>query len=81
MTAVIALHPETDRGGEIFDELEKQTEVPPEQVIDDGTRCYHLHGKGVYISALDPMLDKIDPDWREHITIRRAASHSDGPIS
>ena len=27
-----------------------------------GTRRYHLHGKGVYVSALDPMLNKIDPD-------------------
>ena len=59
MVAVIALRPEDDRGREILDKLEKQTEVQPEQVIDDGTRRYHLHGEGVYVSALDPMLDKI----------------------
>ncbi len=67
MVAVIALRPEDDRGREILDKLEKQTEVQPEQVIDDGTRRYHLHGEGVYVSALDPMLDKIDPDWRDHV--------------
>ena len=71
MPAVIALRPEDDRGREILDKLEKQTEVQPEQVIDDGTRRYHLHGKGVYVSALDPMLDKIDPDWRDHVESRR----------
>ena len=62
MAAVIALRPEDDRGREILEKLEKQTEVQPEQVVDDGTRRYHLHGKGVYVSALDPMLNKIDPD-------------------
>jgi hypothetical protein len=71
MAAVIALRPEDDRGREILDELEKRTEVQPEQVIDDGTRRYHLHGKGVYVSSLDPMLDRIDLDWRDHVTKRR----------
>ncbi len=71
MAVVIALRPEDDRGREILDKLEKQTEVQPERVVDDGTRRYHLHGKGVYVSALDPMLDKIDPDWRDHVTDRR----------
>jgi hypothetical protein len=71
MTPVIALSPEDDRGREILDELEKQTEVLPDLVVDAGTRCYHLHGEGVYASSLYPMLDKIDPDWREHITSRR----------
>ncbi len=68
MVVVIALHPEDDRGREILDKLEKQTEVQPEHVVDDGTRRYHLHGQGVYVSALAPMLDKIDPDWRDHVT-------------
>jgi hypothetical protein len=71
MTAVIALSPEDDRGREILDKLEKQTEVPPDLVVDDGTRCYYLHGEGVYVSSLYPMLDRIDPDWRHHVTSRR----------
>lgn len=71
MAAVIALRPEDDRGREILDELEKQTEVQPEQVVDDGTRRFYLHGKDVYVSSLDPLLDRIDPDWRDHVTNRR----------
>ena len=71
MTAVIALHPETDRGGEILGKLEQRTQVQPDQVVDDGTRRYYLHGDDVDVNALDLMLDKIDPDWREHITNRR----------
>jgi hypothetical protein len=71
MAAVIALRPETDRGGEILDELEQRTRVQPDQIADDGTRRYNLHGNDVDVNALDPMLDKIDPDWREHIANRR----------
>ena len=48
--------------------LRSKQKVQPDQVVDDGTRRYYLHGKGVDVNALDPMLDKIDPDWREHIT-------------
>ena len=67
MTAVIALHPETDRGGEILDKLAQRTQAQPDQVVDDGTRRYYLHGDDVDVNALDPMLDKIDPNWRDHI--------------
>jgi hypothetical protein len=69
---VISLRPETDRGIEILDELANQTEVQPDQVVADGTRRYYLHGKGLDGNALDPMLDKIDPDWRGHVTNWRA---------
>ena len=37
------------------------------EVIDDGTRRYHLDAKDAEGDALDPMLDKIDPDWSHHI--------------
>jgi hypothetical protein len=64
----IALRANDDRGQEIVDELEKQTEVPPDEVDDDGTRRYYLHGEGTDVNALDPMLDKIASDWRDHLT-------------
>ena len=67
MAAEIALHPDDDRGREILDELEKQTEVPPDEVDDDGTRRYYLHGEGTDVNALDPMLDKIEENWRDHV--------------
>ena len=68
MAAVIALRPETDRGREILDELEKRTEMQPEQVIEDGTRRYHLSAEDADADALDPILNKIDPNWRDDVT-------------
>ena len=67
MTALIALRPETDRGREIPDELEKRIEMKPTEVIDDGTRRYYVQAKDADIDAFEPMLDKIDPNWRDHI--------------
>jgi hypothetical protein len=68
MAAVIALRPETDRGREILDELEKRTRMQPEQPLDDGTRRYHLNAPDADVDAFDPMLDKIDLAWRDHLT-------------
>ena len=57
-----------DRGREIVDELEKQTEMKPTEVMDDGTRRYYLIATYADVDAFDPMLDKIDSDWRDHLT-------------
>jgi hypothetical protein len=64
---VICLRPEDDKGREILGELEKQTEIEPEPALEDGTRRYHLTAEGIDLHAFDPMLDKIDADWRDHI--------------
>jgi hypothetical protein len=70
MAAAITLHPETDRGTEILDELEKRTEVRPvDPVADDGTRRYYLDAQDADVDAFDPTLEKIDPDWRNHIEV------------
>ena len=72
MANVIALRPETDRGSEILDELEAENEMSPtEPVADDGTHRYYLHAVDADVDALHPMLDKIDGDWRSHVTIWR----------
>jgi hypothetical protein len=47
--------------------------VPPMQdELDNGTRCYearpyYLGADDAQVDAFDPMLDQIDPNWREHI--------------
>jgi hypothetical protein len=72
MANVIALRPETDRGSEILEELESENEMhPTEPVADDGTRHYYLHAVDADVDALYPVLDKIDRDWRSHVTIWR----------
>lgn len=67
MAAEIDLHPRTDRGDEILDELEQRTKIEPER-REDGTRRYYLNAEDADVHAFDPMLDKIASDWREHIT-------------
>ena len=48
---------------------ERRTEVRPQQVgVDDGTRRYYLSARDADVDAFDPMLDKIDPAWRDHLT-------------
>ena len=66
MAAEIALQANDDRGREIVDELEKQTEVKPTEVMDAGTR--YLSAMAAGVDAFDQMLDKIDLDWRSHLT-------------
>ena len=68
MAAVIALRPEDDRGLEVLDEFEARFNIQPMQVIDDGTRRYHLDVKDAEVDAFDSMLDKVDPDWSHHLT-------------
>jgi hypothetical protein len=36
--------------------------------MDDGTRRYYLSAVTAGVDAFDPMLDKIDSDWRDHLT-------------
>ncbi len=41
------------------------------QVLDDGTRRYRLDAEDASVADLDPMLHRIDPDWRNHMSTRR----------
>lgn len=67
MTVVIALRPESERGAEILDEFEARFSIQPMQRIDDGTRRYRRDAEDAKFTDFDPMLDKIDPHWRDHI--------------
>jgi len=69
MPAIISLHPGDQRGRERLDELEAQTGIQPEEVApEDGTRTYSVLAQDATIDAFDPILDKIDPQWRNHVT-------------
>jgi hypothetical protein len=79
MAAVIALRPEDDRGQEILDEFEVRFNIQPMQVIDDGTRSYHLDAKDAEVDAFDSLLDKVDPYWSNHIENWRGERRSYPP--
>jgi hypothetical protein len=65
--AVIVYHPRSGRGNEILDELEWGT-LTRGEVLEDGSRRYVLLGHAATMRAFEPMLDRVAPDWREHIT-------------
>ena len=68
MGAVISLKPKDDRGNEILDELEARTEMEPDKsILEDGTRRYYLLVEAADVEAFDPLLDKIDSSWRDHV--------------
>jgi hypothetical protein len=65
--AVISLRPKNDRGREILAMLEERTGESPTHVIDDGTRRYYLIAQEADITDFDPVLDRIAPDWKDHV--------------
>ena len=65
MPAVIALCPVDDRGDAILKELERQAKAGPE-VLEDGTHRYHPDPD---LDAFESTLERIDPHWREHLTL------------
>ena len=55
------------RGAEILDELEQRTNVPP-FLASETERRYPLMTGEADTSAFDAMLDRIDEDWRAHLS-------------
>jgi hypothetical protein len=68
MGAVIWFTPLTDRGRELLDEMERQTEHSPTEIREDGARCYYLSAEEVGVEGFDAKLDSMDSDWGEHLT-------------
>ena len=68
---VIAFRPEDERGREILDGLPQRIEMQSVHESADGTRRYHLVGEDVDLDSLEPELDRIDANWRSHISAYR----------
>ena len=69
MTALVQLTALDDRGREIIAELEERTQEQPREISEDGTtREYVLSAHQVGVEGFDSMLDRIDSDWRDHLT-------------
>ena len=68
MSALIALLPTTDRGRRILDDLEVRFELWPMQIVGDGTRRYENDHGGADVDGFEPLLDRVDGGWRDHVT-------------
>jgi hypothetical protein len=68
MAAVVQLIPYDDRGREIIEKLEEEgTQEPRLEIRKYGTREYNLRARNLGMVGFDAMLNRIDPDWREHL--------------
>lgn len=68
MSGIIRLTPRTERGRAILDDLERQTGRPPVRSDRTGTREYWLTAESIGVDGFDAVLDKIAPDWRDHLS-------------
>ena len=67
MAANVHFEIHTAHGAEIFDELEQRTGQMP-YLQSTAERRYNLTAEDVGMDAFDAMLDRIAPDWREHLS-------------
>ena len=57
------------RAIELLDELEERTGAHPREVREpSGARTYDLDAARMSMDGLDETLDRIDPDWRDHLS-------------
>jgi hypothetical protein len=62
----IAFRPLSDAGPALLDAMERWTGKLPYLVTADGSRRYSLP-EDASTDVFDEALDKIDPDWRDHL--------------
>ena len=68
MSVEISLTPLDDHGPGILDAMQARTGKLPYSVnVVDGSRRYNLPEDDAGTEAFDVVLDKINPDWREHL--------------
>jgi hypothetical protein len=66
VSAEIVFRPLSDAGPTLLDAMERWTGKLPYVVKTDGSRRYSLpEDRGT--DVFDEALDKIDPDWRDHL--------------
>jgi hypothetical protein len=68
MGAIVRFTPRTERGRGILDALENQTEARPIRTDQSGTREYWLTAATDGVDGYDARLDRIAPDWRDHLS-------------
>ena len=67
VSTTLTLTPLDGRGREILDQLEAGT-TPPFRLYDrTGARSYWINADGAPTDGYDAALDRLAPDWREHL--------------
>jgi hypothetical protein len=67
MAAQFVLHALDPRGEGILDELEERTRHHSER-LERGERRYTLLDGEAGLDTYDPVLDAIDPEWKDHVS-------------
>ncbi len=71
MTGILHYRALDERGEQILDQLEAESELSPKR-MGAGERAYYIVAVGEV--DLDPALAKIDPAWEEHVARLTARS-------
>ena len=67
MSTTLTLTPLDDRGREILDQLEADSPMPFRWSERTGERSYWINAQGAPADGYETALDRITPDWREHL--------------
>ena len=70
VSANLQFVPLSEHGRGLLDELERRTGVTPYVTDGQGARTYWLSSVDVGAAGFDSMLNRIDPDWRQHLAHR-----------
>jgi hypothetical protein len=71
MSTTPTLTPLDDRGREILDQLEADATPPFRWSERTGARSYWVNGQGAPEDGYPAALDRLAPDWREHLSHSR----------
>jgi hypothetical protein len=71
VSTTLALTPLDDRGREILDQLEADATPPFRWSERTGARSYWMNAQGAPPDGYEAALDRIAPDWREHLVRTR----------
>ena len=67
MSTTLTLTPRDDRGREILDQLEAGSMAPFRWSERTGERSYWINAQGAPADGYEAALDRLAPDWREHL--------------
>ena len=67
MSTTLTLTPLDDRGREILDQLEADAPPPFRWSERTGARSYWINADGAPADGYEAALDRLAPDWREHL--------------
>jgi hypothetical protein len=71
VSTTVTFTPLDDRGREILDQLEARTTPAFRWSDRTGARSYWINVEGAPTDGYEAELDRLEPDWRDHLSVTR----------